>query len=80
MAADTASVGSVVPCPDPSAHEHGKGHDLSNAASTAALYATSHGKLLVSHDSKDAAAQKSVLGPDGKLSSSSQFCPPCNIM
>jgi hypothetical protein len=70
MAADTASVGSAVPCPDPSAHQHGKGHDLSNAASTAALYATSHGKH---SESKEGTQPRSVLDADGKLSSSSQF-------
>lgn len=70
MAADTASVGSVVPCPDPSAHQHSNSHDLSNAASTAALYATSHGKQ---SESKESAQQRNVLDADGKLSSSSKL-------
>lgn len=50
-----------VACPDPSAHNT-KDAKLQNAASTAALYATS------SPAKRDA---KDILGPDGKLSSAS---------
>jgi hypothetical protein len=68
MAADTASAGSNMTCPDPSAHQHthGKGN-LSEAASTAALLAANNHK----GDSKDA-QQQSVLDADGKLSSRSE--------
>lgn len=61
MAAATQTPGpGEMSCPDPSAHEHQ--NKLSAAASTAALYAT--------HPDRN---KDSPLGPDGKLSSSSEL-------
>jgi hypothetical protein len=64
-------VGSTVPtstnmrCPDPSAHTHKttKDSSLQDHASAAALYSTGHVK----------ANTRDPLGPDGKLSSASEF-------
>ncbi|KAK5137637.1 hypothetical protein LTR08_007932 [Meristemomyces frigidus] len=55
-----------VPCPDPSAH--GQAHVLSEQASTAALYVTDPARHT---EVRHMDSRKSVLGPDGKLSSSS---------
>jgi hypothetical protein len=71
MAADTASVGSSVPCPDPSVHQHQHGKSTSEAASTAALLAANNHK----GDSKEQSQQQNILDADGKLSSRSRCIP-----
>lgn len=67
MAAKTAAAHGEVPCPDPSVHE--KSSQLSNQASTAALYVTQSDR---SSTPGSSANNGNPLGPDGKLSSRSE--------
>jgi len=57
-----------VACPDPSAHE--KHNKLSEQASTAALYVTHPER---NTHPMEVAAKGEILGPDGKLSSRSEY-------
>ena len=66
--ASSARAGEV-PCPDPSVHGHS--HKLSEQASTAALYVTDPARQA---EARQAETKKNALGPDGKLSSSSECC------
>nr|POE51726.1 hypothetical protein CFP56_25933 [Quercus suber] len=56
-----------IPCPDPSVHAHPKGHHLSEAASTAALYVTNPDRQTTERQ----VVRENPLGDDGKLSSKS---------
>nr|POF03040.1 hypothetical protein CFP56_70043 [Quercus suber] len=56
-----------IPCPDPSVHTHAKGQNLSEAASTAALYVTNPERQVAERQ----VVRENPLGDDGKLSSKS---------
>jgi len=58
--------GASMPCPDPSAHQT-KNTTLQDQASAAALYSTNLSRT----------STRDPLGPDGKLSSVSEYKLPC---
>jgi hypothetical protein len=72
MAAETdaAAATDVVPCPDPTAHDHR--NKLSEQAGAAALYATRPDSGTATPSKSQEKSRDSIFGSDGKLSSKSK--------